>query len=53
MDDLLKLQKHVRGLLRNGQEGESLDLHEALLKEVELLRAELEAYKTQEREGSS
>ncbi len=50
MDDLSKLQKHVRSLLRKGQDG-PLDLHEALLKELELLRAELDHYKTQEREG--
>lgn len=50
MDDLAKLQKHVRSLLRKGQDG-PVDLHEALLKEVELLRAELEAYKAHEQEG--
>ena len=50
MDELAKLQKHVRSLLRKGQDG-PLDLHEALLREVELLRAELEAYKKREEEG--
>lgn len=50
MDDLTRLQKHVRSLLRQGQEG-PIELHEALLREIEQLRAELESYKEQEREG--
>lgn len=50
MDDLSRLQKHVRSLLRQGKEGPT-ELHEALLREIEQLRAELELYKDQEREG--
>ena len=50
MDELSKLQKHVRSLLRKGNDN-PLELQEALLKELELLRAELEAYKAREMEG--
>lgn len=51
MDEVTKLQKHFRSLLHKGKdETDPLELHEALMREIESLRSELEDYKRKEKQ---
>ena len=49
MDEVTKLQKHFRSLLKGKDETDPLELHEALMREIESLRSELEDYKRKEK----